>query len=47
MRIFLLFFLILSLTSCANTNKSEIEKKNERKEEIPMNVTMETTININ
>ena len=47
MRIFLFFFLILIQTSCVNTKKSEIEKKNERKEEIPMNVTMETIININ
>ena len=47
MRILLFFFLILSLTSCANTKKVKLKKKNERKEEIPMNVTMETTININ
>ena len=47
MRIFLFFFLILVLASCANTKKSEIEKSNEKTKEIPMNIKMETIIKIN
>tara|TARA_B100000963_G_C22114890_1_gene446487 strand:+ start:303 stop:446 length:144 start_codon:yes stop_codon:yes gene_type:complete len=47
MRLFLFLFLIIILTSCGNIKKSKHGISNEKQKEIPMNVTMETTIKIN
>ena len=47
MRLFLFLSLIIILTSCGNTKKPKHGTNNEKQKEIPMNVTMETTIKIN
>tara|TARA_Y100001935_G_scaffold217910_1_gene190447 strand:- start:64 stop:210 length:147 start_codon:yes stop_codon:yes gene_type:complete len=46
MKIFLLFLFVLILTSCASLKKTELNDKNKQQDKIPLNVTMETTINI-